>query len=259
MPSIIALDLIKTAMRHIGVIATGETPSAEEANDGLQALNDVLETWNLEKLAVYGQDVEVFQTVSGQAKYSVGPTGDWVTSRPTQVSAATVNYLGVKFPILPWTLSQYETAGNLNYQQIPERFVYVNDYPNGLFILYPTPFQAVYIYLESPRVLLEVATLATILDLPPGYSRALAYAVALELSTQYGSPVDVSAYARSTKALIKRANRTPMISQFDSTIAYLGTPGPDAYFPTPTPTPTPTAALKFNVKSNSQYFPVLPF
>ena len=37
-------------MRLAGVLASGETPTADEAADGLKSLNDILENWSLEPL-----------------------------------------------------------------------------------------------------------------------------------------------------------------------------------------------------------------
>jgi hypothetical protein len=38
-------DLITSSLRSIGVLHSGETPSAEEANDSLDALNEMLNAW----------------------------------------------------------------------------------------------------------------------------------------------------------------------------------------------------------------------
>lgn len=40
-----ARDLITMSLRSIGVLHSGETPSAEEANDGLATLNQMLNSW----------------------------------------------------------------------------------------------------------------------------------------------------------------------------------------------------------------------
>lgn len=45
-----AQDIIKGAMRKLGVLASNEEPSAEDATDGLEALNDMCNAWD-------GQDI----------------------------------------------------------------------------------------------------------------------------------------------------------------------------------------------------------
>ena len=39
------LDYVTDALREIGVLAAGQTPSAEDADDGLTALNDFIDLY----------------------------------------------------------------------------------------------------------------------------------------------------------------------------------------------------------------------
>lgn len=219
MPSpISAIDLITNAMRKMGVLAVGEVPSADEANTGLTALNDVIETWNLERLSLVGSLPSVVSTVVGQSTYSIGAGGNWNVDRPTMLTGAYCQVNGVDFPIGQWTLGEYLAEPiKTQQQQIIERFVYINDEPLGQVILWPTPMAIVPITLNYDQAITAVATLATTLTLAPGYARALQYAVGVELQSEFGGQ-DLSAYARSTKAVIKRANRTPQISGFDAAL-----------------------------------------
>lgn len=211
-----ALDIIKRAMRHIGALAEGETPTAQEEADGLDAFNDVLETWNLESLSVYGEAPEAFTTVGGQALYTIGTGGNFNTARPVDVMGAYVTYQGVDFPLTKIPLASYndiglKTQGNI----IPEAFTYINDFPLGKIYLWPVPSQAMTISINAQRILSSVATGATVVSMPPGYKRALQYAVAVEMSAEYSTGVDVSGMARSTKAPLKRANRVQPLARYD--------------------------------------------
>lgn len=212
-----AIDIITKAMRIIGVLAERETPSAEQATDGLDALNDILEEWNIEGLAVYGSGFETFATLPGKASYTVGPGGDWDTPRPVGVSSFNVTFQGVDFPASEWSQTDYSAVPLKTLRQpIPERFVFINTAPLATIILYPTPSDAVTVNVDFPRILSAIDSIAEAMILPPGYARALQYAVAQELAPQYGTPIDVSSRARSTKAIIKRANRTPQTMNFDA-------------------------------------------
>lgn len=214
-----ALQIITVAMRLKGIIASGETPSADEANDGLAALNDVLETWSTESYAVTGSLPETFVTVAGQATYTIGPGGDWDTERPIGIMGGYTAYQGVDFTFSEWNLRQYDEVGlKTQQQQVPERFIFVNDSPLARVILYPTPMLALPVTLETQQIIVAVPDLATTLTMPPGYVRALQYAVAEELGPQYGSPIDLSNRAVATLAKIKRANRRSPIASFDATL-----------------------------------------
>lgn len=231
MPSpIAALDLIKTAMRLIGVIATGETPSADESTDGLRALNDVLERWSIESLAIYGSLPDAFVTVAGQSTYTLGIGGNWNIDRPPTINGLYTTVDGFDYPASEWSLDQYNAVAiKTQRQPIVERWVFINDAPLAQVILWPTPSRAVPISVDAPRLLTLVANVNTQLILPPGYASALQYAVAEELVTQYGSPIDVGQRARATKALIKRANRTSKTMSFDATLVRGGDAGSSIY------------------------------
>ena len=85
---IAATDLIATAFRKLGVLADGETMPASLAAAGLQALNDVIETWSIETLSVIGTLPVAFNTVAGQATYTIGVGGNWNGQRPARIMSA---------------------------------------------------------------------------------------------------------------------------------------------------------------------------
>jgi len=55
-----AADQINGALRLIGVLAEAEAPSAAMAQDALTALNQMLDSWNTERLAVFSTIDQVF-------------------------------------------------------------------------------------------------------------------------------------------------------------------------------------------------------
>jgi hypothetical protein len=99
-----AYDLIRGAMRLINALAPGETPTATEAQDGLAVLNDLLETMSTESLSVWGQANQPFQTVAGQAVYTIGTGGNWDTARPIDITDAFCSLNGIDYPVKPWYL-----------------------------------------------------------------------------------------------------------------------------------------------------------
>jgi hypothetical protein len=90
-----ALDLITGALRNINALEAGETPNANDAQDSLQVLNDLLECWSIEKLLVFASTENVVVFVPGQYQYTIGNpiagtvTGTLVSGSPT-ISGVTV-------------------------------------------------------------------------------------------------------------------------------------------------------------------------
>jgi len=213
-----ALEIIKAAMRQLGVIATGETPSAAEATDGLSALNDVLETWATEQMTVWADTTTAFTATAGQGVYTIGPTGAFVTTRPVRILSLYSSINGVDYPAMEWPYEQWQSvAVKATSSTWPERYAYVNDFPNGSLFLWPVPATALTLNISIQTPLTAVANLATVLTYPPGYYRALQWALAAELSSQYGVTLSGQQIAmiNGTKAAIKRANHVPSVSRLD--------------------------------------------
>ena len=214
-----AYDLIKGSLRLIGAIAPGETPRAPEANDGLDTLNDLLESWSTESLTVWGSANETFATVGGQAVYTIGPGGNWNTSRPVRIHDGYIDVSGTSFPVQQWGKNDYDLiAVKQTQSDVVERFLYVNDSPLGRVTLYPIPQSALQITFPIDRVLTQVPALATTLIYPPGYYIAMKHALAIMLAPDYGRIVaqEVKDVATIAKANISRANKPKRYARFDS-------------------------------------------
>ncbi|NBS70074.1 hypothetical protein EBT31_14355, partial [bacterium] len=73
-----ANDQINRALRLLGVLAEGETPSAAVSQDALMALNQMIDSWNTERLAVFSTQDQVYLWPTSTVKRTLGPTGDFV-------------------------------------------------------------------------------------------------------------------------------------------------------------------------------------
>jgi hypothetical protein len=222
MPSgIIVTDLIKSSMRLIGAIATGETPTADEANDGLLVLNDMLENWSTEGMSVWGSSNQSFNLVPGQRTYTIGPAGNWNTQRPQDIDDAYCTFSGVDFPIGVISQEQYNEINLKSMAQpIVERLLYVNEYPLGVVTVWPVPTQAIPITLTMQRILTFPVALTDTLTGPPGYLKALRYCLAVEFAPEFGmeaSPT-VLAVANDAKGDYKRANTPLIVAQYDAAL-----------------------------------------
>lgn len=215
---IIVEDLLRGSLRLIGAIATGEPLDADNSSDALQTLNDLLEARSLENLAVWGSAVLPFNTVANQAAYTIGPGGNWNTARPIRIRGGYCTVGGVDYEIRDWGQTEYDLV-SLKSQKgdIVERFLYVNDHPLGIITLWPVPTSVIVVTLDIDRVLTFPVTLATVLVMPPGYTRYFKYATAVEAAPEYQTeaPATVKAVAVSALAGIKRANKVKVLSRYD--------------------------------------------
>jgi len=222
MPSpIAAVDLINSSARLAKVLASGETLNANELSDSLLVLNDILEQWSTNSLAVWGEANETFNLIAGQSVYTIGPGGAFNTVRPVAICDAYCNFGGVDFHINQMSQEKYNLISlKTMAQPIVEQLLYVNDFPLGLITVWPVPTQAIPITLSTGRVLSTPVVAATLLTGPPGYLKALRYALAVELGAEFG--VDPSPVVLETAAVsmadYKRSNITVVEARFDDAL-----------------------------------------
>lgn len=205
-------DQINRALRLLGVLAEGETPSSEMSNDALMALNQMIESWNTERLSVFSTQDQVFNWPAGEITRTLGPTGDFVGNRPVLVDDATYYRdpgTNVSFGIKFINQQQYDGIAVKTVTSTYPQVCWVNmEYPNITMTVYPKPTRLLEWHIVSVEELTQPATLATVLHFPPGYLRAFAYNLAMELAPEFGvepSP-QVQRIAMTSKRDLKRIN-----------------------------------------------------
>lgn len=222
MPSgIVVSDLIRSSMRLIGAIATGETPTADETADGLLVLNDMLENWSTETLSVWGSSNQTFNLIANQSVYTIGPTGNWVTSRPQDIDDAYTNFAGVDFPIKVISQEGYNEINLKTMKQpIVERLLYVNEFPLGVVTVWPVPTQAAPITLTMNRILSFPVLATDTLTGPPGFVKAIRYCLAVEFAPEFGVEASntVVQVAADAKGDYKRANLPLLVAGYDDAL-----------------------------------------
>ena len=70
------IDIISRALKDIGALEAGETPTPEAAQDAFDMLNDLLDQWSNEDMMVFYKSEIVFPIVAGQTQYTIGPGGN---------------------------------------------------------------------------------------------------------------------------------------------------------------------------------------
>jgi hypothetical protein len=213
-----ALNMVTRAMRLARVIGKGEIPDNEEAQDGLTALNAMLDSWRLERLSVYQITQGSHAWTAGDASMTFGESGD-VATRPVAVdSAFWQDANSNKYPLILLTeREQYDNIVSPSTQSsIPEYLFYEKAFPLGVVYLYPVPSEGGTLLLNTWQTLQEFAGLTTELALPPGYQRAIEYNLAEEYAPEFGVqvPVSVIRIASKAKTNLKRVNAPRDVMSF---------------------------------------------
>jgi len=210
-------DQINRALRLLGVLAEGETPSAATSQAALAAMQQMIESWNTERLTVFATIDQIANWPVGSINETLGPTGSLVrlngtAVRPILVDDATYYKdpgTGVSYGIKLINQQQYDGIAVKTVTSTYPQVMFVNNtYPDFDIYLYPRPTRLLEFHFISVEELSQPATLATDLLFPPGYLRAFAYNLAMEIAPEFGiepSP-QVQRIAMTSKRDLKRIN-----------------------------------------------------
>ena len=207
-------ELIRSAMRAIGVLGTGATPTGDEYTDGLEALNLLLDTTGSERLAIL-QMTEVAKAVDGGATYTVAPAGDFVAPTPARLEWVIYRSDGIDTPALREMNGQdYSEIADKASEGYPDFWWY----QNGVLTIYPVPPAST----DTLRIgcwtaVAQITNGAATITLPPGYAEMLKWNLAARLAPEYGVevPPSVVVLAVRTAANVKRANSRPIQAESD--------------------------------------------
>jgi len=218
--------IIDRALRLIGAIASGESPTAAESNDGLVALNAMISSWQTEKLNVYAFVDTAFTLVNGDGSYTVGPAGNFaLTPRPSKIESCFVRISDIDYPVELIDKDRwFGIPDKTSTSDIPMYAYYEPSLSTGTLLVWPVPNAASSLHIITWTSLSELAALATTITLPQGYERALAYNLAIEVASEYEKEVSqsVAMIAAESKAAIKRVNIRPMLLVPDLAYAVSG-------------------------------------
>ena len=205
-------DQISRALRLLGVLAEGETPSAAVSQDALTAMNQMIDSWNTEKLSVFSTQNQVFTWPASTISRTLGPTGNFVGNRPVLVEDSTYfrdPLTNVSYGIKIINQQQYDGIAVKTVTSTYPQVLWLNmTYPDIEMYVYPVPIRDLEWHFVSVEELTQPALLTTDLAFPPGYLRAFTFNLACEMAPEFGvepSP-QVKRIAMTSKRNIKRIN-----------------------------------------------------
>jgi hypothetical protein len=221
-----ALSLINSSLRLIGVLAGGEQSNGDDASDALQVLSDMIDSWNIDRLAIFTTSSQDFPFVLGQQTYTMGPGGNFDTARPARIDGMSTILLQpnpanpIEVPLTMYSVQQWQ-------DQVPVKVVDGTFpqicYDDGGFPLrtlnfWPIPSEQqndVRIY--SWQALAAPPAFGTTIAFPPGYAEAFRFNLAVRLAPEYAAPISpiVQTTAIESLARLKTINAPDMSMQSD--------------------------------------------
>lgn len=225
-------EIIRASLLLVGAIGQGETPSADEAQDALNRLNDMLDSWSTERANIFTLNRKEFSLGTKQT-YTVGPGGDWdMTYAPAKIEECycqiTTTSPTSEIPVRVYNAQEWAriTVKGTN-SPIPRGIYCDNQWPLANVSVYPLPQGVNRMILYVWQQVNGPYTLSDTLAFPPGYNLAIIFSLADIVAPFYGKSLseDNQAKAREYKAKIKSKNLPQRYMECD-----LGTLSPSRVF-----------------------------
>jgi hypothetical protein len=210
-----ATEFIKSALRLVGSLRSGQNLSNSELTDSAQVLNDLLDAWSAERVMIFtvpymtvDQNNAAFTLVPGQQKYTVGNangTESFKIPRPARIDGISLLYNASQPTPVELAMEIVDDVGwqaisNKTTQSLLPQVVYVEATADGTdwnLYFWPIPTQANNIALYLWAGLTQFPNLEAQFSFPPGYAEALRYNLAVRLAAEF--PCDLQKLQLVTK------------------------------------------------------------
>lgn len=202
-------DLIKSVLRITGATASGENPTADEASDTLNILNQMLDSWSADGLTIFTSVRSVFNLIALQQAYTLGLGGNFNIARPPHINSVGILNLNnpaqpLELPIDYFTDDQKWAAIPVKNVQssLPDRVWDDTGFPLRTLSFYPIPNVQVQAAIYSWNPLASFPDLVTDINFPTGYLEAIKYNLAIRCSAEgLGKPSNPETIAMASSSL----------------------------------------------------------
>lgn len=174
-------DIVTRAMRQVTILSSGENPTDEEMDDGINELNGMLKTWQVE--------ANLFRNATATLTI---PAGTGAATLPTDVrainSARHVISATNERPLNLWNRDEWMALPNrATVGAYPTAFV-LNKTIDGLELrIWPVPATDITVNLDYSRVAETVTAPNQTVDVPQDWTEAVVYNLASRIAGMFGA------------------------------------------------------------------------
>lgn len=182
---------IKAAYRKLGVLPSGATPTTNQINDAVDALNGLVKTLQADGMPLWKITSQSFQTVSGTSSYTVGPSQTINCPKPLKVLQALYTPSGgINMPMNVYNRYDFnELPQGSTVTGTPINFYYQPLRLTGTVNVWPTPNDSTSTITFHYQSMYEDMTNGTDdFDFPSEWIMPITYLLAWVLAPEYGIP-----------------------------------------------------------------------
>lgn len=177
------LSLIDEALRYAGITTgPGRTPSDDQRNDALLAMQRLLKGWEARRLRILTIIRSTFTLVASQASYTIGPENcHWTAARPAKIERAGLVVDDFEIPIRVLTEAEWAEIADKTLESQVGSIFYRPTVPYGTIYPYPVSSEADSLALYLWNTMGAIANFNDFVDLAPPYEDAIVFNLALRL------------------------------------------------------------------------------
>jgi hypothetical protein len=185
-------DIIKRALRLIGAVAQGETPTTDQVTEASIALNGLVKAWQADGMPLWAIKTYGMTLTADVNSYPMGIGLAVNIAKPLKVMQAWLrdNTSNVDIPMRIITSQEYFMLGNKETSGMPIQIYYEPLRDDGILHVFPTPTsyeqtnKTLYILYQRPFEDFDASTDNP--DFPQEWYDAVTYGLATRLAPEYG-------------------------------------------------------------------------
>jgi hypothetical protein len=183
-------QVIKGALRKLGVLPSGGSPTSAQLSDCSEALNAIIKACHADGMPLWKITSHTFTVTDGTASYTIGPSQTLNTSQPLKVIQATyVVSGGENAPMNVYNRYDFNNLPQENTSGVPINLYYQPLRTTGVIKLWPTPSDStteITIHYQAPFE--DMNSASDDFDFPAYWMQALIYLLAWTMAPEYGIP-----------------------------------------------------------------------
>ena len=230
------LDFITQSAILANVIEQGQTLNPEETQSIMMILNNLLDSWNAERLNIYSIDENDYPLTAHKGSYTLGlvadlPTVDFNADRPALIQQAKILRAGLGYDCDMLSSMQWAAITETdNEAKLPTKMYWDNAFPVGTINLNPVPIcdlpTSIDLFTWHRLAQFDPTVPSAVVRFPDGYGEALQYGLAVALPSAFGLQLDqwLAQKALDSKARLRQLNAQILAGPFDPRAAALQAP-----------------------------------
>lgn len=202
--------IITGALRIIGAVAQGETPTATQISEGSEALNFMIKAWHSDGMPLWAIKQYAITPVASTRVYRIGNSQTINTPKPLRIIDAFFHNgtTNIDIPMTLLTRDEYNSLGNKTSEGSPIQYYYDVQNTYGDLYVFPVPDSVaatsgnnITIVYQRPYEDFDSASDEP--DFPQEWFDALKFGLADRLCPEYGVPIIDRNDIRSRAAQLK--------------------------------------------------------